>query len=354
MIDVQHNLCDGHLSVVSADGGDYVGLRDNEVLGDVTLETGAEADLVEVRDNEVLGDMTLKTGADDDAVEVRDNRFAGSANIASGTGDDEVNVGYTVNGTPYSANTIRGDLTVASSGGSEHFDVDSNRIGGNVVLAVAATGDGFVYVQRNRIEGSVCVTTADGMDSIDVRTNEIGADLSISTGASNWQKYVVVEEENLVRGDLSINVAPCAWALVWVRTNDIRRDMAVALGASVIYSEIDVASNMLHGNVSIDTTSSVIIDLDWNTVLGTLSIDGGNEGDSVEMGNNVCDSDVTIELGGDDDDLTLGNAPTGSDPNQFAAQLTIDGGAGFDQLEHNLLNSYGVPPSSQGFESIVP
>ncbi len=114
---------------------------------------------------------------------------------------------------------------------------------------------------------------------------------------------------------------------------------------------------MLHGALSVNTGDCAAVELLGNTIQGDLIVNTSGGGDWVNLGNNTLDGSATIDTGDSNDQLWLGDpvANPGLYPNTFNSNFTVSGGAGsFDELFHEPLNFYAVPPSSQGFESVFP
>lgn len=362
----------GGVAIATGSGSDNVEVVSNSIGGAVGIWTGAGDDGLTLVQNSLQADLNVDTAGDADRIGLSDNDIAANATFDTGPGDDDVSIGI-VSPSVEPANKIHGALTIASGDGIDEIRVAGNRIDAGVLLE---TGSGVgervvvrmndvggthveslqslnVEIDDNRIHGDLTVASGIG-GHVEVFANDVDSDMSIATGAANGSVYIYVKDENRIQGNVSMNVGSCEFGLIEVIENAVDRDTSISLGASPEL-QLDVDKNVLAGTLVIDSAGTIDADLDQNRFKGDVQASASGAADALRLSRNECNGNVTIDMGGGDDLLKVGNPSNpGSQANTFNANITAFGGAGFDTLFHDLLNNYASPFLTQNFESVTP
>jgi len=269
-----------------------------------------------------------------------------------------------------------GDLIVALEAGDDKLQV-SNAQFGNVSIGMnreLAPDADTVTVANVTTSGFLSIGTGVGVDQVVVRNSTIGNGpediLDIDTGADG---DTAILTGLTAAGPVNLNTGAGA-DQAFVRTSTFAHDLNVNSGAGADRVEVGAIGggfNNIAGNLIVNTFSSItepdadVVRIDQTFVGQLVAVDTGAGNDSIQVGD-VSGQDVVLVAGVGNDIANLQEVHAlnkmflamseGNDQLNMTFVgadnlLSVDGGTGFDRLQHHL-DAPGAPMQLTGWEVI--
>ncbi len=255
-------------------------------------------------------------------------------------------------------------LIVTGDSGDDSVVIDGKESFSKLTVSVNAVPFGDFGGVRD-----IRVKTKGGNDGVVVSALEIGGNLSISTGTGTdtveIDPFNGVTMEVFIGGDVALDLGGQADDDVSIHE---AIDLSVRIGGNLRIkgagkvridgagtgSDSDALDVRIGGDVLIDTKVAKDVGPAGFTLLleevdvgGSFRFRSGNGVDKVGLADSHFVGAVSIKLRGGDDTLGVGASPVLA--NEFHAKISLNGGAGTDELDIDPANVFAVPPAVKSF-----
>jgi hypothetical protein len=399
-------------TVAGLDGETFTGATTRGNVTNIVVKMAGGADRVVINDTggpmKLAGALNIQGGDDANTIEIDRLKLQKSLKVSNGTAStgghvtnlSNSKVSGSVSASSVSGNThftawrdtagdassIGGNLTVTNGVGEDKVDLLDTNIGGNVTVhngegsALDRAGRFWMYnnvndTSRSVVSGNVKVTyltgevTYDGMWDTDVKGN-VTLDHGSGTATTRFDGYSLALPTR-IRGNLTIRGTGEAFIAIGQSLN---HGLSVGKNLNLITGDLNdfIESYLL--KVGLTTTIQTgggadTIDIDDSVFLGPLPsvkplaflLDTGSGNDIVNIDTadgwpaaTVFGRAARIDLGSDDDTLTLGEAFDADRRVEHKKKITFRGGDGNDTLNQlNLVSLNGAPVVTADFETVV-
>ena len=359
-----------NLFIKGGEGADSVYL-DVEFGKDVNLD-GGNGDNYLSMSADVDGKVTVKNGMGEDDYDINVLVTGGAVSINSGKGGSHMNF-YGLLGP---------SLKITNGDGTDELFFGEAVVSGNVAISNGA-GNSTLTMGPTHIGGTLSVRDGAGDDAITMASVTVGAGTSIATG--NGRGEVSVESGVFgylpKGGDLKITVGK---GVALVALEDVQVSKNLAISNVGVEASLDIRGAFVSKDFSFKSKEGsdyfYIVDMD---VIGKASIDTGAGDDevsfdgsrlfgavSVKTGagddilyldafdedaglSSVYESSFNADLGAGDDEVYIGSENQPGNSAVYNGTVKVNGGSGYDLLEHWEANTFAVEPVAAGFEEEI-